>query len=488
MSGAVRPQGLFDGQAESEASLRASSSERPVWLVLAEPLPTRIFLDCGIAAGLRDRLGNRLQPVFLVYMRREFDRWVEELGGETVLLGEELMPEDVPASEALLRRVDRALDRRIGYYPLAIRFNYRHDFHVERMRPAHPNALLDSARIGPLPRWRLVERAMQHWYFSGRRYVPHQLLERLRVERPAIVLSNLQMEKVTPFFVAARRLRLPLIGYVASWDHPVGKGVISPHFDRYIVQNNVMREDLARYHGVDPRRVVVTGWPQSDIFHLERPRSAYDAIVRGYGLDPAVPIVLIMGNTPANTPYEGRFVERLVNWRRSTPGAPQLLFRPHPVDRYEWPKRFAAALEAEGIAVQAPSYTDMDVLATLLRHADCVVANAGTILLDALVNDTPAVCVLYDEGAPPGESWAAKNVIGEHYRELIASGAFLRAERFEEVVAGIERSLAEPGELTSARRKIVRSVVGEIDGRAAERIVAAIADSVGIRRSGASAT
>ena len=184
----------------------------------------------------------------------------------------------------------------------------------------------------------------------------------------------------------------------------------------------------------------------------------------------------------------GRFVERLVNWRRSTPGAPQLLFRPHPVDRYEWSKRFATALEAEGIAVQAPSYTDMDVLATLLRHADCVVANAGTILLDALVNDTPAVCVLYDEGAPPGESWAAKNVIGEHYRELIASGAFLRAERFEEVVAGIERSLAEPGELASARRKIVRSVVGEIDGRAAERIVAAIADAVAIRPSGASAT
>ncbi len=97
-------------------------------------------------------------------------------------------------------------------------------------------------------------------------------------------------------------------------------------------------------------------------------------------------------------------------------------------------------------------------------------------MLDALVNDRPVVCVLYDEGAPPGESWAAKNVIGEHYRELEASGAFYRAVTFEEVTAGIERALSSPAELAEARHRVVREVVGEVDGRAAERVVTAIAD------------
>ena len=110
--------------------------------------------------------------------------------------------------------------------------------------------------------------------------------------------------------------------------------------------------------------------------------------------------------------------------------------------------------------VQEASYSDIEELATLLQHADVVVCNAGTILLDALVGDRPAVCVLYDEGAPPGESWAAKNVVGEHYQELAASGAFHRAERFEEVVAGIERALAQPDELAEARRRAVEQVVG----------------------------
>jgi hypothetical protein len=89
------------------------------------------------------------------------------------------------------------------------------------------------------------------------------------------------------------------------------------------------------------------------------------------------------------------------------------------------------------------------------------------------------VCVLYDEGAPPGESWAAKNVVGKHYEELAASGAFLRAESFDEVARGIERALTEPGELGDSRRAVVREVVGEVDGRAATRIVDAIVEVVG---------
>ena len=84
------------------------------------------------------------------------------------------------------------------------------------------------------------------------------------------------MQSAVPFLVSGWRLGLPLVGYVASWDHTVGKGVISPRLDRYLVQNERMRGDLVRYHDVPSERIVVTGWPQSDIFHAPRPREAYD--------------------------------------------------------------------------------------------------------------------------------------------------------------------------------------------------------------------
>jgi CDP-glycerol glycerophosphotransferase (TagB/SpsB family) len=151
-----------------------------------------------------------------------------------------------------------------------------------------------------------------------------------------------------------------------------------------------------------------------------------------------------------------------------------LLFRPHPRDR-EWRARFAVALSEPHAAVQEPSFTDLETLAVLLQHCNAVVTNAGTILLDALANDRPAICTLWDEGAPPGESWALKNVSGEHYKPLFDSNAFYRATGFQEVVDGIERALVRPDELAAERARVVRQVLGEIDGRAADRVADAIA-------------
>jgi hypothetical protein len=451
---------------------------RRIWLVLPDPLSTRIFFDCRIVDLLRERVGEQLEVVFLMD-RDAVAEWEPRLGGLRVTHRDELFPFRVPPAERARRRLDRWLDDRIGFYPLAIRVNLRHGFHRERMQPGHQNWFLDPKRVGPLPRWDPVERAMFRWHFSGLRHVPSALRERLRREQPALVVSNIQMQVDVPVILAARRAGLPLVGYVASWDHTVGKGVIWPGMTRYLVQNDVMRSDLERYHAIPSGRVVVTGWPQTDLFHGRRPREAYEELVRAYGLDPARALVLVMGNTPTNAPYEERFVERLVAWWEQGPRDRfQILFRPHPRDG-QWRDRFAAGLGKAGAYVQEPSYTDLETLATLLQHGDCVVANAGTILLDSLVNDRPAVCVLYDEGAPPGESWAAKNVTGEHYRQLIESAAFHRAHAFEEVVAGIERALVHPDELAEERRRVTREVVGDVDGRAAERVVTAALDAVG---------
>ncbi len=456
-------------------------SSRPVWLVLADPLSTRVLVESGVVDRLADELGERLQPVLLM-PRAAAAEWAARLpeGTRAPFHHDDLFPQEVPPPERARRRADIWLDRRFGYYPLAIRLNYRHGFHGERMLRGHRNELLDSSRVGPLPRHPRIDAILDRWHFSSRRYVPSVLLRHLRADRPTLVLSNLQMQSAVPFLAAGRRIGLPLVGSVASWDHTVGKGVISTRLDRYLVQNERMREDLVRYHGVEHSRIVVTGWPQSDVFHRQRPRSDYDAVLAGYGLDSTRPLVLVTGNTPTNTPDEDRFFARLAAWALETEATSRLafLFRPHPRDA-EWRERFAAARGVEGMAVQEPSFTDLDTLATLLQHCACVVANAGTILLDALVNDRPAVCVVYDEGGDdPASSWAAKSVVGEHYVDVERSGAFYRAESFAEVIAGIERALVEPEELAAQRRRVVELVVGPVDGHAADRVTDAIVGGV----------
>ena len=447
-----------------------------VWLFLPDSLTIRMFFEAGIVEGLDERLGDRL--VVVLPSREEGVDWAPRVRGR-VLYRTDLTPVDVGTGERVVRRLDRALDRQLGYYPLAMRLNRRYGFHGERMAPGHPNWMLDPQRDSHLPSWRWVERTMERWHFWPRRYVPHELYRRMQAECGALVLSNVQPHAAVPFLVGARRLGIPTVAHVASWDHTVGKGVIAPFCDVYVVQNEAMREELARFHAIASERVVVTGWPQTDLYARRRPREAYERLMGSLGLDPARPLVMVMGNTPSNTPFEDRFVERAVGWwKASGDDRPSLLFRPHPRDR-EWRERFRAAVDTDGVAVQEASFTDFEGLATLLQHCDCVVANAGTILLDALVNDRPSVCVLYDEGASPGESYAMKNVIGEHYRELAASSAFYRAESFQEVVDGIGRALARPDELAEERRRVAQRVVGDVDGLAGERVVDAIVKSVG---------
>ncbi|MGZ8697978.1 MAG: CDP-glycerol glycerophosphotransferase family protein [Gaiellaceae bacterium] len=446
----------------------------PVWLVLPDPFSSRLFFDTGIVDDLRGRLGQRLE-LFLLDTSEQSEAWSERATGIRVTRPDSLRSRNTTTRGKVFRRADDWLDRRVGFYPLSLRQSLREGFNRERMQPGHQNWFLDPTLAGPLPLGAPLDPVMMRWHYGRFRYVPQALNERLRKERPTILLANIQMHAVVPFIVGARRHGLPIVGHVASWDHTVGKGIVTPHLQRYIVQNDVMRTDLVRYHGIAPERIVVTGWPQTDVYHRERSREEYEAALRELDLDPTRPVVLVMGNTPTNAPFEQQFVERLVHWWEETGATDRfsLLFRPHPRDR-QWRERFAAALFRDGVAVQEPSFTDLETLAVLLQHGDVVVSNAGTILLDALVNDRPTICVLYDEGAPAGESWAIKNVSGEHYRQLMASDAFYRAERFEDVVAGIERARSHPDELAPERARAAREVVGEVDGRAGERVADAL--------------
>ncbi len=447
----------------------------PVWLLLPDPFSSRLFFDTGIVEHLHARVGDRLR---IILAEGERD-WAARAPDVRVVERADLMSRPVPLVDKVRRRADSWLDDRLGFYPLSLRQSLRYGFNRGRMEVGHQNWFLDPTRAGPLPRWGGLDRFMMIWHYGRLRYLPRRLLERLRAERPAIALANTQMHSVVPFIVGARRYDLPIVGHIASWDHTVGKGIVPSDLRRYIVQNEVMREDLLRYHGIDAGRIVVTGWPQTDVFGRRRARQEYEEVVRNLGLDPARPVVLVMGNTPTNAPFEARFVERLISWWEQTGAVSRfsLLFRPHPRDR-DWRERFAPALFRDSAAVQEPSFTDIETLATLLQHGDVVVANAGTILLDALVSDRPAVCVLYDEGAPPGESWALKNVSGEHYKALMESDAFYRASHFEDVAGAIERALAQPGELAAERARVARLVVGEVDGRAAERVADAVVTAV----------
>ena len=52
---------------------------KPVWVVLPDPFPTRVFVDCGIVAGLADELPGAVEIV-LALPEDEARSWLPTLG------------------------------------------------------------------------------------------------------------------------------------------------------------------------------------------------------------------------------------------------------------------------------------------------------------------------------------------------------------------------------------------------------------------------
>jgi len=408
----------------------------------------------------------------------DYAKWTDPEGIKVRLESELLKDRKLTLSQRMRITVDRHIDAIIGYYPMTMRFNMKHGFMRDRMTWGNANPYLNLKLGWPFSGSEVIYRMMNSWYYGKQRYFHPAITEYMSKNTSCLLTANLQFKSTQPYIITADRLNIPIYANIASWDHPVGKGIVFKGCVRYVVQNTYMKEALQQYHNIPGNRIIITGWPQTDLFARKTSEFDYKSLLASYGLDPDRPCILIAGNSPANAPYEPEFIRKfLETWRKTDKNRDySVVFRPHPKDS-TWRKRYTGIANDGYLYVQPASFSDIDVLSMLLQHVNCVVSNAGTILLDSLVNARPVVCVLYDEGAPSGSGYAVKNITGHHYQDLMSSGAFYKANSMAEVFSSIDRGLSNPNELDGHRNAICQRIIGNVDGKAGERIAEAMMPS-----------
>ncbi|MBI5815588.1 MAG: hypothetical protein HZB29_08250 [Nitrospinae bacterium] len=446
-----------------------------VILILGDVISGRVFIECGIIQRLAAAYKGALTVLVAPVEVHSPASLAQRFPGIEFLPLKDVYETAVPgAAGKMAQLADNLSDRWFGFYPLALRFNLRHKYNLDRLERGHPNYFWDLDRTGPLPKWDFIYNAMRRWYFSGLRFVHPGITEFLKRARArGIIYSNPQLPLTHAFSLAAMRSGVPLVGYVASWDHPVGKGLIAPFYDVYLVQNENMKNALLDLHGIDPARIKVTGWPQLDKYHAPRSIAQYKAKLASWGLDPEQPCVLMAGNSAVNGPTEPAIFEKVINARDASGAEWSAVVRPHPKDS-AWRERYAALAGRRGVYLQGGACAEMDELALLLKHVACVVCTAGTVLLDALVNGRPVAGIMYDDGPQAPEGRAMSNYSMIHYMEIMREGAFYKAGNLDAIMNGIVRSMENPGELAANRERVARSVTGAADGGAVGRIIGGV--------------
>lgn len=315
---------------------------------------------------------------------------------------------------------------------------------------------------------------------------PKTTMAWLEKTRPAAVIAMYPfLEKQMASIAAVKRLGIPAIAFITSWDNITTKPRMIYHYDGYITWSEQMKKELLQFYPQSrDSHITVAGAPQYDVFfqtnyHLER-----RDFLGLYGLDPAKPVLLYCLGSP-NMIREDfgalAFVERAM--QHPVLSKTQIIIRLHPghkegklteIDkiRETYPQVVIQGTRKYWETFPFQGEEAIVEWINTVRHADVVINLASTMCVDAAIFNRPVVNINFDPqpGGPNHQMVREINSTWNHFSPISKSGGVWNVSSYDEMVTATETYLRSP-ELHSQERKwIVEHVCGKVDGQAGRRM------------------
>lgn len=285
---------------------------------------------------------------------------------------------------------------------------------------------------------------------------------------------------------------IPVVGMIKSWDNVGNKGFPFIHVDRLIVTNEIVKEEAEQILGIDPAIIRVVGFPQFDLYidrtHLE----SREAFFRRIGADPAKRLILYAATGYEWTPYEVEVLEMLDDAiaEGKVREPVQVLVRFHP--KYQNPEarldtRAHLICERPGTYVtnslQGWEYERADTihLMNTLHHSDICINTGSTMAIESMVFDKPTIGIAFDgRHTVPFHLSVKRFYTFLHNKKLVELEGEDVAKTPDELVAAINRYLADPSYRAQGRERTRDRECYKLDGKAGQRISEVVLDVLGI--------
>jgi hypothetical protein len=326
----------------------------------------------------------------------------------------------------------------------------------------------------PFPKSRPLYRFLYACYY--RRWQSFGPVEKLMAQfnPDLLVMSMVQTHMVTSYALAARQMKVRILGINGSWDQPTTKGPLCPGIERLAVQNDIVREELIHYHHFAPEKITTLGWLQMDAY-ARAPQSTYEDLLTRLQIPPGHRYILFAANAPRLGPHEPAVFKQLAALvQTDTFGSrTTLVCRCHPQDR-DWQTRWGWARGLDRVVVEAPDLGPLDHLAALIRHAGVVIASAGSINLDAVALDTPTIGLAWEDEELPFWDRPARAYDLEHLGGLRCGPGMMFACNIEELAGACVHYLEDRDADAPGRESIRQRYLYRLDGGAAARLATEI--------------
>lgn len=334
--------------------------------------------------------------------------------------------------------------------------------------------------LGHTRLWRSIVRAMEYHVFRDDGIWKNYF----DVYKPdAVFAPCLILEEDFVFLKHAKRRKIPTLGMVRSWDNFSTKLFLRIHPNMLLVQNEIMKEEAMRWCDFPGERIRVVGFAQFSHYRDPLWQMTREEVAAKIGLEPKKKwIVYYTGGLPTvvlpkeiYTTHIGILKEAL---EKGEFGASTLAVRVHPTDPLGPGDKISGVPHINFGKNFEYSENDMKTLMNLIRVSDVVVNLGSTISLEAAVFDRPVVLVGfnggYDAKVPLHHRLSFALDHTTHYLYVQKTGGVWRVSSAGELVEAVATYLANPGLHAEGRARIVRELVGPIDGKCGARVFDAL--------------
>jgi hypothetical protein len=364
-----------------------------------------------------------------------------------------------------------------------------------------------EAQVKGTIRWIRAKRMMAQWlapslvarptrYDLSDRLVSHDWADAvfdrhqpamLVTSSPGLILSEV------PLLRTAVRRRVWSMAIDPSWDNFTNKLLPVRRVNRLVVWNDLMKQQAMDLHGYDESQIRVAGTPQWDRYFREGATTARRAFYERIGANPDRKLLTVTTTPRELYSHHDHVLRRILAAMRAGQfhSPLQVLVRLHPRDDRS---HYAEFEQVPGIILEKPfretvragDGLSVDVtaasqqhLADTLFHSDVIVNVASTIAVEAAIFDTPVVNVSFDGERDSDFVRSARRYYRfTHYVNVTRHNAVRVADTPEKLISEINRYLADPSLDRDGRRRVVLEQCQFTDGRAAERVAAAVVDDL----------
>jgi hypothetical protein len=288
---------------------------------------------------------------------------------------------------------------------------------------------------------------------------------------------------INDFVLIGRRLGIPTVAIMNSWDNPSTKRTVIGQPDWVLVWGPQTHAHAVTYMGLDPSRAISFGAAQFEVYERP-PRISREEFCRRHGIDPCKRILLYAGSSKGTDEFEHlRTIDAAID--RGELAKLAVVYRPHPwgaggykgARLLDYPWRNVAIdssmrgyLEAVRAGSEKKYLADYRDTHDVLSSIDALVSPLSTIILEGALHGKPVLCFMAEQ--KDGSSFDLQKRL-VHFEDLYDSKVVFMAYSDDALVPKLAEILQQIGDpaLVAALREECRHFVSEFDAPYSERIV-----------------